>query len=105
MDEPQVTFTVSQLLDKLEKVLTGQMREITSKLDDVARKLDEKASNVRVEAVEKRLAAVEERIGHLELNQAGARAVSAYQRFFFGTIGVGVLGAIATLVWLASGGH
>lgn len=40
----------------------------------------------------------------IEANAAG-RAVSGYQRFIFGTIGVGGFGAVATLVWLAAGGH
>lgn len=34
--------------------------------------------------------------------RAGARALSTFQRWLLGTVGVGVLGALATLVWLAS---
>lgn len=32
---------------------------------------------------------------------AGNRAVSAAQKFWFGTVGVGILAAVSTLVWLA----
>jgi len=35
--------------------------------------------------------------------QAGSRAVSSWQRFWLGTVAVGLIGAVATLVWLAAG--
>jgi hypothetical protein len=35
--------------------------------------------------------------------QAGARAVSSWQRFWIGTVAVGLIGAIATIAWLAAG--
>jgi hypothetical protein len=89
----------------LENTLTEQMRTIGTKIDAISLKLEDKASNLRVEAVEKRAAAIEERISKLELVTAGAEAVSRFQRWALGTVGVGCLGAIATLVWLAQGGH
>lgn len=105
-EEPQVTFTVSQLLDKLEQVLTEQMKIITTKLDQVARKLDEKASNVRVEAVEKRLVAVEERLGHLEIINAGEEAVTRYKAALHGAILVIASSGVGALIYLiVTGGH
>lgn len=100
-----VEYDIKELLDKLSSAIEKQMTEVKASLDAIAMKLDDKASNVRVEAIEKRLVAVEERLSHLELSTAGSAAVSVYQRWIFGTIGVGVLGAISTLVWLAAGGH
>lgn len=35
--------------------------------------------------------------------QAASAAISSWQRFWIGTAGVGGLGALATLVWLAHG--
>jgi hypothetical protein len=34
--------------------------------------------------------------------QAGSRAVSSWQRFWLGSVAVGLVGAVATLVWLAA---
>lgn len=105
MNGDGVTYTVKELIGMLEKTLTDQMDGIVRRLDKIDTKLDEKATNTRVLAVEERLGALEGRISNLELTSAGANAVSSFQRWIVGTVGVGVFGAIATLVWLASGGH
>lgn len=93
-----VTYTVKELLTMLEKTLTEQMQGIARSVNEIKDKLDDKASNTRV-------LALEERVGRLELTAAGSAAVTTFQRWLFGTVAVGILGAIATLVWLASGGH
>ena len=100
-----VTYTVKELIGMLEEKLVEQLGTIGRRLDNIDRKLDDKASNVRAEALEHRLSSIEERVGRIELVSAGAEAVSRFQRWALGTVGVGCLGAIATLVWLASGGH
>jgi hypothetical protein len=101
----EVRYTVKELLKMLEETLTAQMSTIVDEIKTLSSKIDSKASELRVEAAEKRVSAIEERLGKLETIAAGAAAVSAFQRWALGTVGVGVLGAIATLVWLASGGH
>lgn len=93
-----MNYTVKELLSMLEKTLTEQISHIGVRIEEVSRKLDLKASEVRVERLESRVAALENKL-------AGNTAVSVYQRWIFGTVGIGVLGSIATLVWLASGGH
>lgn len=98
MNEGSVNYTVKELLSMLEKTLTEQISHIGVRIEEVNKKLDLKASEVRVEKLEGRVALLENKL-------AGSVAVSVYQRWIFGTVGVGVLGAIATLVWLASGGH
>ena len=98
MNEGSVNYTVKELLAMLEKTLTEQIGHIGVRIEEVSRKLDLKASEVRVESLENR-------VGELERRIAGNVAVSVYQRWIFGTVGVGAIGAIATLVWLASGGH
>ena len=36
-------------------------------------------------------------------SQAASSALSSWNRFLFGTVCVGLIGAVATLVWLAAG--
>lgn len=104
-DPGSVSYSVKELIAMLERTLSEQMGQIVARLDGIERKLDDKASNNSVEMLARRTALVEERISSLELRMAGATAVSAFQRWIVGTVGVSTLGAIATLVWLASGGH
>lgn len=96
--EGSVNYTVKELLAMLEKTLSQQIEQIGVRIEEVNRKLDLRASTASVEALERRVSDVERKL-------AGSAAVSLYQRWIFGTVGIGVLGAIATLVWLASGGH
>jgi hypothetical protein len=100
-----VTYTVKELLAMLERTLTEQMGQINLKLDGIVTRLDGKADNARMEKVERRLDAVEGRIGQNELKLAGTAAVTTFQRLVLIPVFLGVLGSIATLVWLASGGH
>lgn len=82
----------------LEKTLSEQISRIGVSVEEVKRMLDLKASTASLDSLERRVSELEKRL-------AGSAAVSTYQRWIFGTVGVGVIGAIATLVWLASGGH
>lgn len=99
-NDGSVTYTVKELIAMLEKTLTDQMGAILTKIDELNRKLDAKASEVRVENLEKRVSDAERRIIGLELSGAGKEAVSKFQRYLFGTVGVGVLGAIVTLIYI-----
>ena len=96
--EGSVNYTVKELLAMLEKTLSEQISKIGVSVEEVKRMLDLKASTATVDAIERRVSDLEKRL-------AGSAAVSVYQRWIFGTVGIGALGAIATLVWLASGGH
>lgn len=98
MNEGSVNYTVKELLAMLEKTLSEQINKIAIGVEEVKQRLDLKASTASLDALERRVSDLEKRL-------AGATAVSVYQRWVFGTVGVGVLGAIATLVWLAAGGH
>lgn len=86
---------LNSALSQLELRLVQQIQLVVGPMTTA---LAAKADNRAVDDLQRRLAAV-------ELKQAGAAAVSSVQKFWFGTVGVGVLGAIATLVWLAIGGH
>lgn len=96
--EGSVNYTVKELLAMLEKTLSEQISKIGVSVEEVKRMLDLKASTANFDALERRVSDLEKRL-------AGSAAVSVYQRWIFGTVGIGALGAIATLVWLASGGH
>lgn len=96
--EQGVNYTVKELLAMLEKTLSEQISRIGVSVEEVKRMLDLKASTASLDSLERRVSELEKRL-------AGSAAVSTYQRWIFGTVGVGVIGAIATLVWLASGGH
>ena len=105
MSGENVTYTVKELLAKLETALTQGFETIDKRLNALDHKLDDKAPNSVVRAVEDRVRAVEDRIGKIELAQGATAAVTVFQRWLVGTVAVGMLGAVATLVWLASGGH
>lgn len=104
-----VTYEFKELFDRFEKALSDGFNRLDHRLDELNRRLDNKADNTRVAALEQKVAeheiAVDGRFKPLEIAVAGTAAVSRFQRWALGTVGVGVLGAIATLVWLASGGH
>ena len=86
--------------DKLAAALAGLelalSKQIQSAVGPIYSLLAAKADAATVIDIQRRLAA-------LELKQAGATAVSAWTKFWIGTVGVGVLAAVSTLVWLASG--
>ena len=46
---------------------------------------------------------LEKRVVELEKTDAGRAFLSGWQRWFFGAIVVALIGALATLVWLAAG--
>ncbi|HET6914474.1 MAG TPA: hypothetical protein VFH56_00140 [Acidimicrobiales bacterium] len=89
-----VTYTVKELLGKLEEALTQGFQSIDKRLNTIDGKLDDKASNLRV-------AALEERVSRLELKAAGTAALSTFQRWAVGSIGAAVIGA---LVYILFGG-
>ena len=115
-----VSYTIKELIAMLERSLTDQVDSIQKKLDLIASKLEDKADRVKVHALESRVAALElvalrvggpidlavqrhsEKIRVLELQDAGRNALSAWQRWFFGVVCIGLIGAIATIIWLAT---
>lgn len=103
-DESGVTYTVKELIAMLERTLTDQIDGINRKLDRISLRLDERATNLRVDAIERRLAATEDRVSKLEIFVAGAVAVSK-NKGAFAALAVAALGSIASLLWLALGGH
>lgn len=100
-----VTYTVKELIGMLEKTLTDQMSAIMIRIEELDRKMEHKVSEIRVENLERRVSDNEKRLAVMEITQAGTQAVSGFQRWIIGTVGVGVFGAIVTLIWLAIGGH
>lgn len=109
MSEEGVTFSFKDLFDKLDKQLTDGFDKLDKRMDTIDRRLELKADNTRVAELEKRMGdhevRVDKRFTPLEASMVGAAAVTNFQRWVVGTVGVGVVSAIATLVWLASGGH
>ena len=113
--EPGIFVPFKDLLDDLNKSLTGQFAALALKLDELNRKLDGKADISRVIEVEKKLAFTEERIekrfdgvdvrlGRLELVAAGQAAVSKY-KWAFVTIVLALITAVSYIVSIALGGH
>lgn len=105
MSEGSINFTVKELLTMLEKTLTEQIGNIAIRIEEVNRKLDLKASEVRVEAIEARVADNEKRIAQLEIFSASSRALVSANKWLVGAVAIPLIGVIATLVWLAAGGH
>lgn len=105
MSEGSINFTVKELLAMLEKTLTEQISHIAVRIEEVNRKLDLKASEARVEAVEQRVSESEKRIAQLEIYSASSRALVSANKWLVGAVAVPLIGVIATLVWLAAGGH
>lgn len=93
-----VSYTVKELLAMLEKTLTEQIGHIGVRIEEVNRKLDQKASEARVEHIEKRLY-------DLEISAAKSRAVSVSNKWLVTGVALPIFGAVATLIWLAAGGH
>lgn len=67
----------------------------------------ELASHLERKASAKSLTALARRVARLEIWRAGVDAVQGWKRWFLGSVviagGVGGLGAIATVIWLAVG--
>lgn len=98
-----VEFTVKELLQMLEKTIADQLSNVSRRLDSIDQKLDKKASVESLVALESRVNDHSNRIGKLELAQASTVALSKFQRWLIGTVGVGLFSGLATLVWLAHG--
>lgn len=120
MSDDGVTYSFKDLFEKLEDALTKGFDKIDKRVDQLNLRLDAKADNSTVASLAAKVAqneirteerftkfseAIDNRFKPLELMSAGTTAVSTFQRWALGTVGVGVLSAIATLVWLAAGGH
>jgi hypothetical protein len=115
-----VNFTVKELLSMLEQSISNQIATVSNKLDAISARLEDKADRSRVHELDSRLAALElvalrqggpvarmvetndARLNALELRAAGAVALSSWQRWFFGVVVVGLIGALATIAWLAT---
>lgn len=116
MSEDGVTYSFKDLFDKFDHSLSEGFKRLDGRLDEINRKIDGKADNSRVAAlesthakfevkIEERFGKIDDRFKPLELAQGASAAVTMFQRWLIGTVAVGILGSIATLVWLASGGH
>jgi hypothetical protein len=81
-----VTFTVKELLARVDG-------KIDSLLIAVAQKADKHDLERLVERVVK-----------LEAEDRARSELSTFQRWLIGTVVVGLIGAVATLTWLAAGG-
>lgn len=103
------SYTVKERVEQLAHTIAEQFGSIIRQLDSIEEKLDKKASVGSVEALERRINDIDQRLERrmvsVELAAAGVAAVSTFQRWLVGVVGVGCIGAIATLVWLATGGH
>jgi hypothetical protein len=64
---------------------------------ELFRELDKYATIASLDSLEKR-------VSLLELWQAGRTTLGDWQRWFIGAVLVALIGAVATLVWLAAGG-
>lgn len=89
--DPGVVYTTKELLAKIEAKVDAVLLSLATKVDH--------------DYFEQRLEHVIARVRKLENQAAADQAVSAWQRWFFGAVCIGALGAVATLVWLAVGGH
>ena len=87
MNDQNVSYTVKELIARLEGKIDAVLAALASKAD-------------RAE-----LHALEQRVSETEMHLRTSRELSHYQRFIFGSVGVSALGAIATLVWLAVQSH
>lgn len=104
-----VNYSVKELLNRMD-----------AKLDAISLKLEGKAERQsvhelagRVSALELRLQAtsplaqtverIDGRLVTLELDQAGRKTLSNWQRVWLGSFAISLLTAVATLVWLIHG--
>lgn len=89
--------------------ISEQFKNIARQLEIIDGKLDGKASLSQLQQVEDRvnksLEKHEARLMDLEKQNWGSAAVSRMQKFYISLAFGGGLTAIATLVWLAVGGH
>lgn len=81
-----VSYSVKELLSQLH-----------GKLDAVLLMVSGKADKGEFEDLRRDVVA-------LQLAEAGRVTLASWQRWFIGSFCVGVVGAVATLVWLAVGG-
>ena len=112
-DTPRLSVSEDKLRALFAEFKLELFRELQSSLDTKANKSDliELAKDVgaiKREQAERRhlagdVADLEKRMVALEKTDAGRTFLSGWQRWFFGAIVVALIGAIATLVWLAAG--
>ena len=115
MTNGQVSISEDKLRALFAEFKLDLFRELQSSLDMKANKTDlfELAKDVgaiKREQAERRHIAndvvdLDRRVVELEKTDAGRTFLSGWQRWFFGAIVVALIGAIATLVWLAAGPH
>lgn len=114
MSDDVMGYTVKDILIRID-----------GKLDVMDAKLEQKAERTRVHELAAAIGVVDvnaqildrttvkkdgpemdeidERLSRVERWQTGAIVLSGWQRWFFGTVCVGMVAALATLVWLAAG--
>jgi hypothetical protein len=116
-----VGYTVKEILVRLD----SKLDVLDAKFDTVDAKLEQKADRARVHDLAATIGIVDTKMqvldsivlkkgGPEQMNldsrlvaverwQTGAIVLSGWQRWFFGTVCVALVGALATLVWLAAG--
>lgn len=109
MPDPGDGYTIKERIEDLARTIATQLGGIVTQLEAIESKLDQKATIKSIEVVALEVKNLrddhEPRIKRLEIAHAGSVAVSGFVKFLIGTVAVGCLGSIATLVWLAAGGH
>lgn len=89
--------------------ISTQFKNLARQLEIIEGKLDGKASLGQLSDLEERLTKTldkhDSRLTDLERQNWGTAAISRYQKFLISLALGGGLSAIATLVWLAVGGH
>jgi hypothetical protein len=120
-DNLGVTFTVKELLSMLENTISEQMDKINIKLDVIVGQLNEKADRAKLYELDARVSTLDaatlkrggpvdddlhdlgKRVYNVELKLAGTAALSAFQRWLIGSVGVAVFGAAITMLLYAVG--
>lgn len=86
-------FTVKEMILRLD-----------GKLDGVLVALNSKAERSDVKDLDVRISRLSDRLSSLEATRTANVALSTWQRWFFGAVCVGLVGAVIALVTLATHG-
>jgi hypothetical protein len=105
-----VTYTVKELLAKLEDALVQGFQSIDQRLLNIDHKLDQKADNARAARIEESIAALEQRIEKrlkpLEDAAVGRAAVTRLQGRLGNALVLLATSAVGAFVYLVvTGGH
>ena len=88
-EDSHVTYSVKELIERLEGATLEGFRRLESRFDDLSRIVSQKAEAEHVKMLEDRVKIVEEKIG-------SSLAVEKYKKWLIG-VTVGVIGLILTV--------